>query len=620
MTNLAFEGPSNQTNTTFIQQQAPNDQEPLHLFYAKGIRYVAVPCSQFECPDAFDGLFTIIDVEESKCITEKWLRQTVELYRSADDVFCDDFLHGVIFAHDTWEARVSPDGIEYLKSLGTSWVRFMKASAALGPYYKSRGRTCDVYRLYDDTQGAFFAGLLCNKDFQCYNLAIGGKTSQTLAVAVPSRLRHLGANKHEAPFAGLRIAVKDNFAIQGIKTSLCNRAYHDIYPAATETAGCIKLLGERGAVIVGTTKLASFAATEEPLECIDYQAPWNPRADGHQSPAGSSSGSGVAIASYPWLDIAIGSDTSGSGRRPGHWNGCYAMRPSHGILPVDGYVASFRRFDVPTFFSREVAMCRTFAKSWYGNMLPVGKKALPSRIIYPLDYMNLITNADQLRSITKFVAKLETYMGIEHEKVSLTSLWKTSPPKEAKEHSLDDYMERACRDAFFYDDYHNFDRFRHDYKNRFIKEPYVSPPVRRQWKTSAQISRPARDRAVKRLEVYCSWFCNTVMREQYNNSIVILPVENILPRYRDSAKTNFDPIGVPMLFLSPIIRGPEFTVPIDQVHFSSRVSGLDEYLPVTVSLLGSWGRDIELIDLVQGFLSATGYPTSVSTGRMLFNG
>lgn len=48
---------------------------------------------------------------------------------------------------------------------------------------------------------------------------------------------------------------------------------------------------------------------EEPLECIDWPTPWNPRADGYQSPAGSSSDSGVAIAAYDWLDIAIGSDS-----------------------------------------------------------------------------------------------------------------------------------------------------------------------------------------------------------------------------------------------------------------------------------------------------------------------
>ena len=39
---------------------------------------------------------------------------------------------------------------------------------------------------------------------------------------------------------------------------------------------------------------------------VDYQAPWNPRADQYQSPTGSSSGSAAAIASYEWLDFTIG--------------------------------------------------------------------------------------------------------------------------------------------------------------------------------------------------------------------------------------------------------------------------------------------------------------------------
>ena len=103
--------------------------------------------------------------------------------------------------------------------------------------------------------------------------------------------------------------MKDNFRIHGVRTSLCNRAYYELYPPSKETADCVSLLISAGAHVVGTTKLASFAATEEPIECVDFQAPWNPRADGYQSPAGSSSGSGAAIASYPWLDIAIGSDS-----------------------------------------------------------------------------------------------------------------------------------------------------------------------------------------------------------------------------------------------------------------------------------------------------------------------
>ena len=93
--------------------------------------------------------------------------------------------------------------------------------------------------------------------------------------------------------------VKDNFQIEGLQTSLENRAFYQLYSPATKTAECIKILVRKGAIIVGSTKMTSFAATEEPLECVDFQAPWNPRADGYQSPAGSSNRSAVAIASYP---------------------------------------------------------------------------------------------------------------------------------------------------------------------------------------------------------------------------------------------------------------------------------------------------------------------------------
>lgn len=106
--------------------------------------------------------------------------------------------------------------------------------------------------------------------------------------------------------------MKDNFDIQGLQTSACSRAFYELYPPALKTAVAIQTLYNQGAIIVGSTKLASFAATEEPVECIEWQAPWNPRADEYQSPAGSSSGSGVAVAAYSWLDISIESDSEES--------------------------------------------------------------------------------------------------------------------------------------------------------------------------------------------------------------------------------------------------------------------------------------------------------------------
>lgn len=96
----------------------------------------------------------------------------------------------------------------------------------------------------------------------------------------------------------------------GLKTSLYNRAYYQTYPPRPKTATCIQQLVDAGAVLIGKTKMISFGCWEEPTEYIDYQAPWNPRGDGYQSPGGSSSGSAAAIGSYNWVDIAIGSDSN----------------------------------------------------------------------------------------------------------------------------------------------------------------------------------------------------------------------------------------------------------------------------------------------------------------------
>ena len=52
-----------------------------------------------------------------------------------------------------------------------------------------------------------------------------------------------------------------------------------------------------------------FLSREEATESTDFQTAWNPRADGFQSPGGSSSGSAVAVAAYPWIDIGNGTDS-----------------------------------------------------------------------------------------------------------------------------------------------------------------------------------------------------------------------------------------------------------------------------------------------------------------------
>lgn len=109
----------------------------------------------------------------------------------------------------------------------------------------------------------------------------------------------------------MRISVKDNFRLKGIKTTQSNRAFVDTYEAEKETAVYLEKLIKLGAVIVGKTKLSAFASSEEATDqWIDFHPPFNPRADGYQSPSGSTSGGATCVAGYDWLDFSVGTDST----------------------------------------------------------------------------------------------------------------------------------------------------------------------------------------------------------------------------------------------------------------------------------------------------------------------
>ena len=98
-------------------------------------------------------------------VAELWLRQTIEDYRSNDDVFRDDFLEGVIFSGVTSGSSldIAPAANELLESLGTSWIEILDVNdgddtPSPGPYVTDRHDLLEIFRLYDDLQGAFTNG------------------------------------------------------------------------------------------------------------------------------------------------------------------------------------------------------------------------------------------------------------------------------------------------------------------------------------------------------------------------------------------------------------------------------------------------------------------------------
>jgi Asp-tRNA(Asn)/Glu-tRNA(Gln) amidotransferase A subunit family amidase len=127
-------------------------------------------------------------------------------------------------------------------------------------------------------------------------------------VAVPSRL-YSNPSK-ERPLAGARVSIKDNYDLKGIRTTMMNRAYNELYPPRASSADYATKLTQLGAVIVGKTKMSAFASAEEPTDqWVDYHCPFNPRGDMYQTPSCSSTGAGASLAGYSWLDHSIGTDS-----------------------------------------------------------------------------------------------------------------------------------------------------------------------------------------------------------------------------------------------------------------------------------------------------------------------
>ena len=108
--------------------------------------------------------------QETQEVTEEWLRETLEAYRSMDDVFQDDFLSGVIFTRvkqppSSSSLDISPSARRLLRSLGTMWLdtiesNFVDDLPLPGPYLVVRRELREIVRLHDDVQGAFIQSLM----------------------------------------------------------------------------------------------------------------------------------------------------------------------------------------------------------------------------------------------------------------------------------------------------------------------------------------------------------------------------------------------------------------------------------------------------------------------------
>ena len=151
-----------------------------------------------------------------------------------------------------------------------------------------------------------------------------------------------------APLAGMTLAVKNNVDVAGIPTTAACPGFASV---PEQDAVAVARLRAAGAVVVGVTNLDQFATG-----LVGTRSPYGAVRAAHRPDhvsGGSSSGSAVAVA-LGICDLAIGTDTAGSGRIPAALNGIVGIKPSLGVVSTDGVVPACASYDCVTIFARDV--------------------------------------------------------------------------------------------------------------------------------------------------------------------------------------------------------------------------------------------------------------------------
>ena len=150
------------------------------------------------------------------------------------------------------------------------------------------------------------------------------------------------------PLAGVVLAVKDNVDVAGLPTTAACPGY--AYTPEADAAA-VAALRAAGAVVLGKTNLDQFATG-----LVGTRSPYGAVRDSRRPDrisGGSSSGSAVAVA-LGFADIAIGTDTAGSGRVPAGLQGIVGIKPTLGVVSTEGVVPACASYDVVTIFAADL--------------------------------------------------------------------------------------------------------------------------------------------------------------------------------------------------------------------------------------------------------------------------
>ena len=154
-------------------------------------------------------------------------------------------------------------------------------------------------------------------------LAVGRQLNAVITILEPSE------RAPDGPLHGAPVAIKDNIDVRGVVTTSASTV--GVPPPAQRDATVVARLRGAGAELLCKTNLLEYAAgSVNPA----YGMTFNPR-DPTRTSGGSSGGSAALVAAGV-CDFALGTDTGGSIRIPAAYCGIVGLKPTYGLVPLDG--------------------------------------------------------------------------------------------------------------------------------------------------------------------------------------------------------------------------------------------------------------------------------------------
>ena len=134
---------------------------------------------------------------------------------------------------------------------------------------------------------------------------------------------------------GIPVLLKDNFDTYDMPTTAGSIVLDGSIPP--DDAYSVDLLRDAGAIILGKANMREFAARGGLGVYPEYGGETRNPYNLNRNASGSSGGTGAAIAANLAV-VGTGSDTGGSIRGPSSFNGLVGIRPTRGLISLDGVI------------------------------------------------------------------------------------------------------------------------------------------------------------------------------------------------------------------------------------------------------------------------------------------